>query len=154
MKCALRGLATALVAIVCTGCLVDVKYDDVRLACSDGVCPMGMECVQGICFNPAEIPDAAVDSASDAPVDALALASCDESFSGAPGYELCTEEPLQCSFNVQLSGSTCTAACTELGTTCLTSYDNETVRCDPIAEESCDVSRNSQICVCAKIPPP
>lgn len=138
-----------------SACIVDVKYDDVRFACSDGVCPSGYNCQQGVCISTDELSDAsAIDASANFAVDATALASCDASFSAATGYVLCTEEADRCAFNVQLNGTSCNDACTALGSTCITAQDNEgELLCQALAEETCDVTRNNEICVCAKIAP-
>tara|TARA_R110002096_G_scaffold435826_2_gene663533 strand:- start:56084 stop:56590 length:507 start_codon:yes stop_codon:yes gene_type:complete len=140
------------------GCVASPDYSATRFACSEGVCPAGYDCIEGVCIAPGLEPDAAVvvDAATpDASVpDALPAATCDEMFSGAPGYELCSEDEASCSFNVLLEGTACTSACELLGTTCLGAFENEAIACDPIPDTgaTCATVRNSNICVCARIP--
>jgi hypothetical protein len=84
--------------------------------------------------------------------DAMPLVACDVLFGEAPGYQLCSEDELSCSFNVALLGETCTAACILLETTCLAAFANEDVDlCAPlVTDDTCDTARQSQICVCAR----
>jgi len=100
---------------------------------------------------PLPIDAAAIPDAS--PPDAVPLATCDDLFSEAPGYELCSEDELSCSFNYNLAGETCAIACTSLGSTCLGAFDNNAELCLPVEAtgDTCDTPRSSEICVCARI---
>ncbi len=143
------------------GCVASPDYGATRFACSDGVCPSGFDCIEAVCIAEGEEtpPDASVvvvDAAlPDAALpDAQPQATCDEMFSTAPGYELCSEDEESCSFNVALGGDTCTSACLALNTTCLGAFDNNEVPCIAVPEtgDTCDTVRGSNICVCARIP--
>jgi hypothetical protein len=142
------------------GCVASPDYSATKFACSEGVCPEGYDCVEGVCLGEGDEPDfdgavATFDAAiPDASVpDALPAATCDEMFSGAPGYELCSEDEASCSFNVALAGTACTSACELLGTTCLDAFDNNAIACEPVPKtgDTCDTVRASNICVCARI---
>ncbi len=156
----LAALAAASGAVV--GCVASPDYNATQFACSDGVCPGGYDCVEGVCIEEgteptfdatAEIADADVADAS--VPDAVPAATCDDMFSQAPGYELCSEDEASCSFNVALAGTACTSACDLLGSTCLAAFDNNAIACEPVPEtgDTCDTVRQSNICVCARIPP-
>lgn len=144
-------------------CSVEVDYGSTTFACSDGLCPDGYSCVATVCEADEQItgdPDAAIEPVPDAAPavdaeqpDAEAQATCDELFGQAPGYQLCSEDDLGCSFNVSLEGQTCTAACLLLQSTCLGAFDNESIApCAPIEAtgDTCDTPRSSEICVCAR----
>ncbi len=143
------------------GCTTSTPdYSATQFACSDGVCPSGYECVEAVCIlegtasvDAAEETDAAIPDA--ALPDAAPEATCDEMFSEAPGYELCSEDDASCSFNVALAGTSCRDACTALGTTCLGALDNNEIPCEGVPEtgDDCDTIRASNICMCARIAP-
>ena len=154
-------IRASIVAVLAAGvgCVASPDYSATRFACSDGVCPDGYDCAEGVCIGEGEksvdgavaIPDAAIPDAS--VPDALPAATCDDMFSGAPAYELCSEDEASCSFNVALDGTACTAACELLGTTCLGAFDNNEIPCEPVPAtgDTCDTVRSSNICVCARI---
>jgi hypothetical protein len=135
-------------------CVADVDNGDTTFACSDGVCPDGYSCLQALCLADVEgdggmASDAAFDSNA---TDAAPLVACDVLFGQAPGYQLCSEDEVSCSFNVNLAGETCTAACQMLQTTCLGAFDNNDDLCLPVEAtgDTCDTTRSSEICVCAR----
>jgi hypothetical protein len=96
--------------------------------------------------------DAGIEVDAFIPPDAMPQAACDDLFGQAPGYQLCSEDAVSCSFNVALVGETCTIACELLETTCLNALSNEDIDlCAPVvSDDTCDTARQSQICVCAR----
>lgn len=159
-------LAISLVALSSAasgGCRVSVEYGETAFACAEGECPGGYLCVQEICLSDEAVDEA--DAAGSDPADASppadasepdaqALAACDDAFAMAPAYELCSEDEASCSFNVTTGGGTCSEACVALGSTCLAAFDNNEIACEPIPAtgDTCDTPRNSNICVCARLP--
>ncbi len=159
----LNALALALLASLGLGsgaCRVNVDYSDTAFACTEGECPSGFSCQSEVCVPDDGVLPGESDAAVDAEVpdaslpDAQALAACDDSFAAAPGYELCSEDEASCSFNYETAGGTCADACTLLGTTCLGAFDNNAILCEPVPAtgDTCDTPRQSEICVCARLP--
>jgi hypothetical protein len=147
---------------------VDVDLGDGKFSCRDGSCPAGFTCVAERCVSDEDAltggdvdaaegadaaaePDAAAADAAAAPDGGEAL-TCDELFSAAPGYELCTEEPASCAFFVSTdASSTCSAICADLGAECLNGHDAEpTAPCTPETEDGCEALHFGQICTCAR----
>lgn len=137
-------------------CNVSVDYGETAFACSAGECPNGYSCRAGMCIDESvEPPVKEADATVNDPVDAAVFAACDDAFAVAPGYQLCSEDETSCRFNVATAGGTCAEACEMLGSTCLSAEANEDVDlCLPIADlmETCDSPRNSEICVCQRLP--
>ena len=99
-------------------------------------------------------PDAGTPPADAMPADAMppdaAVATCDELFSAAPAYKLCSEEVDRCSFNVTTGGGTCDDACAALGSTCLGALNNGADPCISVGTDTCQTPRQTEICICAK----
>lgn len=154
-------MAAALGLLMSAGCVVSVDYGNTSFSCADGECPDGYSCVEAVCVSDeiaaavdAAPPQVDADQTPDAgEPDSTPLATCEELFGQAPGYQLCSEDELSCSFNVALAGETCTAACLLLESTCLAAFDNDAADlCAPIEAtgDTCDTPRSTEICVCAR----
>lgn len=164
MKPTSLTLLVSVAATVLVSCIVDVDWSGARLACTDGRCPDGFECVEERCVPEGGEPpvaDAAVDPpdpdaepepvADAAPPDAAATNACDEQYGGAVGYQLCEATDGSCQFFVNNRLQvTCEQICRELGGTCLTAHDGDPVDpCALQAEDGCLTPHGSQICTCS-----
>lgn len=150
-----RGAIVAIATlslVLLAGCTASADFSDTSFACSDGKCPNGFNCVQLMCVSELAVDAGSLADATVSIPDAMPLVACDVLFGEAPGYQLCSEDAVSCSFNVNLAGETCTIACQRLETTCLAAFDNETELCVPIevTGDTCDLARQSEICVCAR----
>ncbi len=152
-------LLACLSASIWVGCAAEAPdYSGTQFACGDGVCPDGFTCLESVCVKDDAVPpDASLEPDASAPdaalPDATPAATCDDMFSTAPGYELCSEDEDSCSFNVALEGKNCGAACKTLGSTCIGAIDNNEEPCVGIPEtgDDCTTVRQSNICICARI---
>ncbi len=148
----LQVVLASLSLLLLVGCTASVDYGDTSFACTDGECPGGFNCVQAMCVSELTEDAGSQPDAMTTPPDAMPLVTCEMLFGAAPGYQLCSENDLSCSFNVNLAGETCTIACERLETTCLEAFDNADDLCAPIEAtgDNCDTARGSEICVCAR----
>jgi hypothetical protein len=146
---ALVGLVVALELAALAGqagCFVDVDLGGTRLACGDGQCPDGFDCVEQRCVPagqgsedsggggggaqadaaPRPEPDAAgplPDAAPppDAPEpDAPPPSACDQQYGRSPGYQLCEETEATCAFFVETqTPASCGQHCADFGGFCI-----------------------------------
>jgi hypothetical protein len=143
------ALAALALLLAAAACIVDIDYAGTRLRCPTGKCPDGFTCTAGLCEaratggGDAGGPDGARPDA--------AAATCDDLFGAVQGYMLCEEQADRCVFSFAIGGTSCDAVCGGLGSQCLTAQDNADAEpCTPLATETCDVIRNSEICTCTR----
>ena len=84
-----------------------------------------------------------------------AAPTCDELFGTAPGYVLCMEDAVSCSFNVGPNGNTCTTICNSYGQVCLGGLDNPNgagTECMIQATLDCadGSGKANTICICSR----
>jgi hypothetical protein len=166
---ALAALVLAIELAAISGCFVDVDLGGSRLACSNGECPGGFECVEERCVPEGsggdddgaadagvptsdaapEPPDGAPPDAP--PPDAPPPSVCDEQYGQSPGYQFCDVEPGSCEFFISSDvGLNCADVCANAGGKCFTAFNEvDMMPCERGVEEGCVAGLLSQICVCS-----
>lgn len=82
--------------------------------------------------------------------------ACETQFGTVDDFKLCSETETTCSFYARLGGKSCGEVCGAMGGTCLDAFDNIGAGCkvNSKLDDTCDSKRNTEICICSKMPPP
>lgn len=79
--------------------------------------------------------------------------SCDTTFGGISGYELCVENDTECWFYVDTYPDiyqTCTEVCDTVSAACVDGYNDGTTHCTLGSHDGCERSLRRHICVCER----
>jgi len=153
MKHALLLVSTVVGLCGISACSVDTGFDGTQFQCKGGECPSGFSCVDSVCVAEGESGET-IDAGVDATPPDAGLLACDDQFGNVASYMLCIEDATSCEFFVTTDVSTaCRDICAQQGAECLNSFDaSEGLECTREPEDGCDVTHQSQLCVCARSP--
>lgn len=150
------------IAALAASCSFDGDYAGTSYICKLDRCPSGYVCIDEVCVTGAS-DAAATDGApldgpvTDGPVadgpaaDSREPPSCDEQFGAANGYQLCSETPTTCTFDVMADNTSCDDQCALFGSTCEDARDSDAgAPCVDSGGTSCGTPHNAVMCTCAR----